>query len=93
MPDHNENRARIEEHRAMIDALDEKIVALLNERAEHQLAIRALKSDAHMGLFDARREEQILAHVEACSAGPLYADNLRDIYAAVLKVSKEIPSS
>ena len=85
--------AQIEQLRSAIDALDEQIVDLLNERQSHALAIRALKPEASLPLFDARREEEIMERVSAHNAGPLYPDNVREIYAAILKVSKEVPAS
>lgn len=86
------NIARIEEHRAAIDDIDDRIVALLNERAMLSLQIRALKPDAHMGLYDPRREEEILRRVGQANEGPLYDEHLREIYTAILKVMKEAPS-
>jgi len=80
----------IQAHRDQIDALDEKIVALLNERAAHSLAIRALKPDAQLGLFDPKREEEIFERIGEYNQGPLYRDDLQTIYAAILRVSKEM---
>ncbi len=88
----DKNLREIEQHREAIDALDKQIVALLNERQTHALAIRALKPSMHMGLFDAKREEQIVDALLAENQGPLYSDNLREIYAVILKVSKEVPA-
>lgn len=82
----------IEKHRAAIDELDEKIVKLLNERAMHSLQIRDLKPSANMGLYDPRREEEILQRVCEYNEGPLYNDNLREIYTTLLRVMKEVPS-
>jgi chorismate mutase len=48
-----------------------------------------LKSQVQLGLFDPRREEEIFEHLAACNPGPLFADDLRAIYAVILKVSKE----
>ena len=63
MPEQNEAFEEIEKHRAKIDEIDQKLVALLNERAGHSLDIRALKPDAHMGLYDPKREEEIFARL------------------------------
>ena len=82
----------IEKHRTCIDDIDERLVQLLNERASHSLAIRELKARVKLGLFDPRREEDILQHVERCNDGPLYNDHLRELYASLLKVMKEVPS-
>ncbi len=92
MSDANEALAQIEKHRQQIDELDQQIVDLLNKRAGHSLVIRGLKPDANMGLFDAKREEQILEKIDSFNDGPLYNENLREIYATILKVMKETPS-
>lgn len=92
MPEINENFEMIQQHRAQIDELDRQIVALLNERAGHSLAIRALKPGAKMGLYDPAREEEIFGKVDQFNEGPMYNDNLRDIYATILKVMKEMPA-
>jgi chorismate mutase len=80
----------IEGLRVDIDALDEQIVELLNKRAEKSLAIRALKPQAQLGLFDPKREEEIFERVTGYNEGPLYSDDLRAIYATILRISKEM---
>ena len=92
MADQNDAIQQIERHRRQIDELDEQLVDLLNKRVSHSLVIRGLKPDANMGLYDAKREEEIFEKVDALNEGPLYNDNLREIYATILKVSKETPS-
>ena len=54
--------------------------------------IRGLKPGAHLGLYDAKREEEIFAKVSSYNEGPLYNENLREIYATILKIMKETPS-
>lgn len=93
MTEENSSFAKIEEHRAKIDELDRQIVALLNKRAGHSLVIRGLKPSAKMGLYDPKREEEIFEKVDSFNEGPLYNDNLREIYATILKVMKETPSA
>lgn len=92
MSEENTSLVAIEEHRAKIDELDKQIVALLNKRAGHSLVIRGLKPDAHMGLYDPKREEEIFAKISSYNEGPLYNENLREIYATILRVMKETPS-
>jgi chorismate mutase len=86
----DEARAEIDKLRVRIDEMDCRIVGLLNERARIALDIRALKPAASMGLYDPKREEQIFERLAACNAGPLYADNVREIYEAILHVMKEL---
>lgn len=92
MSENHEAREEIERHRAQIDEIDKELVALLNKRAGHSLVIRGLKPEANMGLFDAKREEEILTKICTYNEGPLYNENLREIYATILKVMKETPS-
>ena len=91
MPDQNlDAQAKIAEIRARIDQIDCQLVKLLNERAACSLEIRALKPGAHMGLYDPKREEEIFTNVAKCNEGPLYSDDLREIYEAILHVAKEM---
>ncbi len=92
MSEENSNLAEIQKHREQIDEIDREIVALLNKRAGHSLVIRGLKPGAHLGLYDARREEEIFAKIASYNEGPLFNEYLRAIYETILKVSKETPS-
>ena len=49
-----------------------------------------LKPQAQMGLYDPKREEEIFTRLEALNDGPMYNDDIREIYATILKVMKEI---
>jgi chorismate mutase len=91
MPDEmTDAQARIGEIRERIDQIDCQLVKLLNERAACSLEIRSLKPQAHQGLYDPKREEEIFSNVAKCNEGPLYADDLREIYEAILHVAKEM---
>ena len=91
MADHTEDvQNRIAELRSQIDEIDCRIVKLLNERAHMALAIRELKPKVNLGLYDPRREEEIFSALSACNDGPLFDDNLREIYGAILHVMKEL---
>ena len=83
-------RSQIDEIRERIDAIDCQLVELLNERAQCSLDIRVLKPQARQGLYDPKREEEIFTNVARCNRGPLYGDDLREIYEAILHVSKEM---
>ena len=76
--------------RERIDAIDCQLVELLNERAQCSLDIRHLKPQAHWGLYDPKREEEIFANVARCNKGPLFGENLRKIFANILDVMKEL---
>ena len=92
MSQENEAFAEFEKLREPNDALDEQLRGVCNVRAGHALDIRALKPDAHMGLYDPKREEEIFAKLSSYNEGPLYNENLVEIYRGILKVMKEVPS-
>ncbi len=88
--DKQEAQAEIERHRARIDELDAQLLVLMNERSGESLAIRALKPAAGTQLFDAAREERILARLDELNAGPMANADVRKIYATLLEVMKEV---
>lgn len=85
-----DTQARIAALRSRIDEVDCRIVGLLNERARLALEIRGLKPQVHMPLYDPKREEEIFSKLAGCNEGPLFDDNLREVYEAVLHVMKEL---
>jgi chorismate mutase len=85
-----EVQATIDALRGRIDEIDCRIVALLNERADIALEIRGLKPKVNLSLYDPKREEEIFANLAKCNDGPLFDDNLREVYEAVLHVMKEL---
>ncbi|MBU4555822.1 MAG: chorismate mutase [Actinobacteria bacterium] len=86
----SEAQDKIGEHRDRIDEIDCQLVKLLNARAAESLAIRGLKPAVHWGLYDPKREEEIFTNLAKCNGGPLYSENLREIYEAILHVMKEL---
>ena len=83
-------RDKIDGFRSRIDEIDCRLVELLNSHAQLALSIRELKPQANLALFDPKREEEIFLRLAACNEGPLFADNLREIFETVLRVMKEI---
>ena len=90
MTEDRDAQDKIAELRTRIDEVDCQLVQLLNERASLSLAIRELKPQVHWGLYDPKREEEIFANLARCNKGPLYGENLREIYEAILHVMKEL---
>lgn len=90
MAENSNAEERIGQVRSRIDEIDCELVKLLNERAECSLEIRSLKPQVHWGLYDPKREEEIFSNIAKCNEGPLYSDNLREIYSAILHVMKEL---
>jgi chorismate mutase/prephenate dehydratase len=70
--------------RARIDALDSRIVALLNERATVVREIGRIKQQAGAPVADPGRVEQVLQRIASRNRGPLPNEHLRRIYQAVI---------
>ena len=70
--------------RAKIDALDARIVALLNERARVVQEIGRVKQQAGLGVTDPKRVEEILQRIASNNHGPLPSENLRRIYERII---------
>ena len=78
----------ISDWRTKIDALDEQIAGLLNQRAEAAMAIGKLKSASAAPIYEPQREQQVYAHVSAVNAGPLTNTELNDIYQRIMDVMR-----
>ena len=81
---------KIEELRGRIDELDRDLVVKLNRRAELALAIRDLKPQVNKPLYDPKREQEIFESLREANEGPLFDDNLREIWDVLLHVMKEL---
>lgn len=72
------------EHRKAIDLLDQKIVALLNERTEHVLKIGEIKLKAGEEIYAPHRELAVLERVCKQNQGPITNESLRAIYREIM---------
>ena len=73
-----------EQIRERIDAIDESIVTLLNERATHAIAIGEAKRAQGIPVRDAEREAQVLAKVTALNKGPLKNPMVEGLYRKIM---------
>lgn len=73
--------------RGKIDAIDSKLVRLLNERTRHALEIGNLKKKNGKGIYVPAREKAVLARVTAINKGPLPDKALRAIYREIMSAA------
>jgi chorismate mutase-like protein len=78
--------------RIEIDAIDEKLVELFNERARCVLQIGRLKQQNHQAVYEPRREEAVLTNVARSNRGPLPNEELATIYTAILASMRRLQS-
>ena len=85
-----EARARLEEFRVSIDAVDRRIVDLLNERTRVVEEIGRVKREARLPIYEPKREVQVFENVTGCNGGPLTPDALRGIFERIIDEMRKI---
>ena len=70
--------------RRRIDALNDQLLALLNERATCALAIAEVKKKKMLPVLDTDRERQVIESVLAKNRGPLSNDSVRRIFESII---------
>lgn len=79
----------IEKWRKQIDALDRKLVKLLNARARRSLAIGRMKQADGLPLFHRQRERQIARNARHANRGPLPDAALEHIFEQILRATRK----
>jgi chorismate mutase len=83
----------IDQLRHRIDALDERLVELLNERASCALAIGELKKALGLEIYQPNREAQVLTHVRdhgAAIGGPLGPEALTRLFERIIDEARRL---
>ncbi len=83
----------IEDWRRKIDAIDGKLVELLNERSRCALEIGRLKRAANLPLYQPEREREILEGVERANRGPLPHNAIRRLFERILDEARSVERS
>jgi chorismate mutase/prephenate dehydratase len=77
--------------RRRIDALDRRIVALLNERADlAREAGRAKVAAGRRAIRDAEREREVLLRVTMANGGPMPQADLLAVYRRLMTATREL---
>lgn len=78
---------KLDKLRKSIDAIDEKIVGLLNERAEKTLQVGKCKNKNKSAIYVPSREKEVLTKITKASKGPLNQEALQAIYREIMSAS------
>ncbi len=77
--------------RRRIDALDRRIVAILNERARLAREAGQAKADAgRRGVRDAEREREVLLRISMANEGPLPQADLLALYRRLFSATRSL---
>jgi chorismate mutase-like protein len=78
--------------RERINVLDERLLTLLNKRAQIALEIGKLKVQTGLKTYDPIREAAVIEHINALNTGPLDKGAVEELFAAILTACREIQS-
>jgi chorismate mutase len=80
----------ISDWREKIDSADERLVALLNERARYVLEIGAIKKQMKAPVHEPRREMQIMENIHQWNHGPLENAALTRVFERIIDEMRAI---
>jgi chorismate mutase-like protein len=80
----DEARAELEKCRVLVDDVDRRIVALLNERTSVVQDIGRVKRQTQMPIYEPKREDQVFANISASNRGPLTDEAVRRIFERII---------
>jgi chorismate mutase-like protein len=86
----DEARDKLEEFRVLVDDVDRRIVALLNERTRVVEEIGRVKRQAQMPIYEPKREDQVFANVTETNHGPLTEEAVRRIFERIIDEMRTI---
>lgn len=82
--------ARLEEFRVGIDAVDLKILALLNQRTSIVEEIGRVKREADLPIYEPKREDQVYANVTDNNTGPLPPEAVRRVFERIIDEMRQV---
>ncbi|MDD3776155.1 MAG: chorismate mutase [Actinomycetota bacterium] len=81
----DEFHKKLNQYREKINEIDQNIVDNLNQRAQLVLEVKRLKEAEGVPLYDAKREEELINNIVKYNKGPLYNDNIVQIFESILR--------
>lgn len=86
--DVEEKNTSLADQRNKIDALDKKIVALLEERMDAVTSIAEIKKTAGKEILDPSREKEVLEKIAGYVTNDIYKEVMTETYQGIMDASK-----
>jgi chorismate mutase-like protein len=86
----DEARAQLDDLRILIDDVDRRIVALLNERTRTVEEIGRVKRAASLPIYEPKREDQVLVNITDANQGPLAPGAVKRIFERIIDEMRTI---
>jgi chorismate mutase-like protein len=77
-------KASLARYRRRIDAIDQKLLALLNERGRIAQKTGGVKQQAGLAIVEPSREQQVVANMLAANNGPLPDDSVERLFLSIM---------
>jgi chorismate mutase len=81
---------KLAECRRQIDAVDRKILTLLNERTRIVEEIGSIKQKLSLPIYEPKREDEVFHNVTSQNPGPLSAEALKRIFERIIDEMRSI---
>jgi chorismate mutase-like protein len=81
---------RLAECRHQIDAIDLKLLALLNERTRIVEEIGRIKQDLSLPIYEPKREDEVFHNVTSNNPCPLSAEALKRVFERIIDEMRNI---
>src|SRR5450432_2017339 len=82
--------ARLAECRTLIDEVDLKLLALLNERTRIVEEIGQVKQTLTLPIYEPRREQQVFENITANNQGPMPNDAVKRVFERIIDEMRSI---
>jgi chorismate mutase-like protein len=76
--------------REQIDAIDLRILELLNRRTSVVEEIGRIKKGAHMPIYEPKREDQVYLNVTSNNGGPMPNDAVKRIFERIIDEMRKV---
>lgn len=76
--------------RERIDAIDRRLVELLNERTVIVEEIGRVKQAANLAIYEPKRETQVFDNITSHNQGPLSADGVKRIFERIIDEMRRV---
>lgn len=80
----------ISDWRKKIDAIDQQVLRLLNERAHAANEIGKIKETIHAVVYEPDRERTIFTNLHKANRGPLTDQDITQIYEQIIAIMREL---
>jgi len=76
--------------RERIDAVDRRLVELLNERTSIVEEVGRIKKESQLAIYEPKREDQVFLNVTSNNHGPLPDDALKRIFERIIDEMRRV---